>query len=165
MLIIPIMPARGAYSVIPSPDGKPVSGLFADIDLALVDSRFPNRPTLFRIDSGAACSSMSLKQAESMGLLRDDDRVIAMRIRTASTKPSLQRVRIGKIIVKIAKLRAEPFIWPIVFHSDWPVSHPRLLGMAGVVSDLTLTFDGTPTPSSFFGNVIVSLRSAKARGT
>jgi hypothetical protein len=158
MLIVPILPIRGDYSVLPTTDGKPVSGLIANIDLELVESRFPNALNVFRIDSGASCSAMSLKRAEKLGLLRDDDRIIDMRSRTPSEQALKQQVRIGTLVARIAKLRSDPFRWPVVYYPNWPETTPLLLGLAGVISDLNVHFIGSPTAHSAYGSVTVTLR-------
>jgi hypothetical protein len=158
MLNVPILPTRGDYSVLPSTDGKPVSGLIANVDLELIESKFPTAPTAFRIDPGAACSSMSLRRAERLGLLKDDDRIVDLRSRTASDPATIQRVRIGTLIARIAKLRSSPFSWPVVFYPNWPDTTPLLLGLAGVISDLTFHFDGSPNTASVYGSVTVTLR-------
>lgn len=160
MLIVPILPIRGDYSVLPSTDGKPVSGLIANIDLELIESKLPFAPRAFRIDPGAACSAMSFKRAEQFSLLRDNDRVVDLRSRTASEPGAMQQVRIGTLAVRIAKLRSAPFTWPIIFYPNWPETTPPLLGLAGVISDLSFNFDGTPTVNSAYGTVTITLRNA-----
>jgi hypothetical protein len=159
MLIFPILPVRGDYSILPSTDGKPVSGLIANVDLELIESKFSAAPITFRIDPGAACSAMSLKRAEHLNLLRETDRVVDLRSRTASVPATMQQVRIGAIIARIAKLRSTPFTWPIVFYPNWPETTPLLLGLAGVISDLSFSFNGTPTIFSAYGSVTITLRS------
>lgn len=163
MLAVPLWPVRGDYSVLPSADGKPVSGLVANVDLEIVESKTPNLPRSFRIDTGAACSATSLKRAEKLGLLRDDDREVDLKTRTPSEKRAVRRVRIGTLVARIPRLRPEPFTWPIVFHPEWPEDSPLLLGLLGVTNDLTIHIDGTPNPMSEFGSVTLTLRRPSAQ--
>lgn len=158
MLVVPPLPKRGAYSLLPTADGKPVSGLSAYLSIQLVDSIFPTMPHLFVLDTGTACSGISLAKAERLGLLRDSDRLIKLRVGTASQEPKLQQVRIGRLAARIPNLRSEPFDWPVIFYPEWPGTRPLLLGLMGVVNDLTFHIDGTPGSISNFGSVTITLR-------
>src|SRR5579872_3876169 len=102
---------------------------------------------------------MSLKRAEKLGMLRDNDREVELKSRTASDPALVQKVRIGTLVARIAKLQSAPFKWPIIFYPNWPETTPLLLGLAGVISDLTFHFDGSPTPISSYGSVTITLRS------
>jgi aspartyl protease len=159
MVIVPILPRRGKYSVIPSPDGKPVSGLFAEWTVDVENPSNIRQLVSFRIDTGAECSVMSLKRAERLGLLRDDDGIVLLSTRTAGAASKRSTVRIGRLVAHIPILRIDPFDWPIMFHPDWSVSTPPLLGLAGVIADLTMLFDGNRTDASEFGSVTITLRS------
>lgn len=163
MVVVPILPRRGAYSVIPSPDGRPVSGLFADLALELETAAGGSRLEPFRIDPGAGCSGMSLARATQLGILRNDDRIVSLRTRTAGATAATSTVRIGRLIVRLPFLRADPFDWPVIFHPGWPASNPALLGLAGVIGDLTIHFDGTPNAMSAFGSVTLAIRQPPAQ--
>ncbi len=159
MVIVPILPVRGDYSILPSTNGKIVSGLYANIDLELIESKFPISPMPFRIDPGASCSAISLKRAEELSLLRDEDKQIDLKSRTASEAETIRRIRIGVLVARIPKLRTNPFKWPIVFYPNWPATTPLLLGLAGVISDLNIEFNGTPNAMSEYGSVTIGLRT------
>lgn len=159
MLVVPILPVRGSVSVLPSSDGRTVSGLIVNLDLELAGSLSPRLLQTFRLDTGTACSAMSLAKAERLGLLRDEDVVTEMSVRTAGTTARLTRVRLGRLTARIPAVQNDPFVWPILFHESWPESHPTLLGLAGVVADLDIRFSGTPTDDAAFGTVTLSLRA------
>lgn len=157
-LVVPLIPVRGQLAVLPSADGKVVSGLMASFSFEITIPDRPGQLAFARIDTGAACSGMSLARAERFGLLRADDVVAEIPVRTAGAVATKARVRLGRMPVRMAALRDEPFEWPIIFHESWPDAHPILLGVAGVVADLVIRFDGTPTDDSTFGTVTLSPR-------
>ena len=159
MLVVPIIPVRGSVPVLPSSDGRTVSGLIVNLDLELAGSLSARILQTFRLDTGTACSAMSLAKAERLGLLRDDDVVTEMNVRTAGTTARLTRVRMGRLVARIPAVRSEVFEWPILYHESWPEVHPTLLGLAGVVADLDIRFNGTPHGMSAFGTVTLSLRA------
>jgi hypothetical protein len=157
MLTVPIWPIRGDHPLLPSSDGRPVTGLVANVDLLLPESKRPGTPWPFRIDTGAPCVGVSLVRAEKLGLLRYSDRTVELRVGSADIEVSPESVRIGRVAAKLPALREEPFDWPVIFYPKW--SEKRLLlGLAGVVSDLSFHFDGTPNGMSEFGSVTITLR-------
>lgn len=159
MMFVPILPVRGEHDVLPSPDGKPVSGLKADVTLTIVGRGGLEQLFPFRIDTGAACSGMSLRRGQLLGLLRDDDRLVRTTTRTA-TGTATEETRIGRLVTRLPLLADQLFEWPFMFHPDWPVGGPALLGLAGVVADLSFAFDGSPNSMSRYGAVTVAARAA-----
>jgi hypothetical protein len=159
MIIVPILPIYGGYAVLPPVEGKVVSGLKANLDLILVTANESERLVPFRIDPGATCSTMSLAHAERLGLLKPEDQIADLRVRTASEAAIEQTLRIGKLIVRLPSLRASPFEWPAVFNPTMPSTNPPLLGLAGVIADLNFEFKGDPIPHSEYGSVTITLRN------
>jgi hypothetical protein len=157
MMFVPILPVRGEHEILPSPDGRPVSGLKADLALTLVGRGGLEQLFPFRIDTGAACSGMSLRRGQLLGLLDDDDRLVRTTTRTAAGTTT-EEVRIGRLIVRLPLLRDRPFEWPVMFYPGWTVGSPALLGLAGVVADLSFAFDGSPNSMSSYGAVTVAVR-------
>lgn len=158
MVIVPILPRRGQFAVLPSADGKIVSGLFADWTIEVENPFHTRQLVSFRIDPGAECSGMSQRRAQRLGLLRNDDRIVTLPTRTAGAVTKVSAVRIGKLVVHLPALRSTPFEWPIVFHADWVAGSPPLLGLAGVVADLSFLFRGDPIGASDFGSVAITVR-------
>ena len=159
-LVVPILPVRGRIAVLPSPDGRIVSGLSVTFAVEVVVEGRPGQTDLLRLDTGAACSSMSLARAERLGLLRDTDTIAEAVVRTAGTGAKSTSVRLGRLPVRIPAVRDEPFEWPVLFHKSWPETHPTLLGLPGVVADLEIRFDGAPTLASEFGTVTLTPRTS-----
>ena len=107
---------------------------------------------------------MSFAKAKKVGLLKDDDETVMMKVGSA-TKVATEKeeVRIGRVKVLIRELREEPFVWPVMFYRDWPEGR-MVLGLAGVTDDLTVLFDGTPHEMSEFGTVTFALRPKPVGG-
>lgn len=158
MIVVPIYPEYGEISVLSRANGKHVSGLKADLCLTLIALNHTEYLVPFRIDSGASCSSMSMARAERLGLLRPDDLITEIKIRSAVGDPVRQTVRLGKLHVRLPLLRDQAFEWPVLFLESKPLSNPPQLGLAGVLSDLIFHFDGSPSPNSLFGTVTIALR-------
>lgn len=158
-LVVPIHPVRGDIAVLSSADGKIVSGLAVSFTVELAAGHWPGQLELVRLDTGAACSAMSLARAERFGLLRDADVVTETSVRTAGSGARVARVRLGRFVARLPDVRDDPFDWPMFFLESWPDSHPTLLGLAGVVADLAIRFDGTPTDDSAFGTATLALRT------
>jgi hypothetical protein len=158
MIVVPVYPVHGDISVLPPLNGKPVSGLQADLGITLIAPNESEFLVPFRIDPGAGCSMISMARAERLGLLRPEDTIKEVKLRTATGDAITQTVRVGKLIARLPSLRAEPFDWPVFFLPSKPLSSPSQLGLAGVLSDLVFHFDGTMAQNYPFGSVTISLR-------
>jgi hypothetical protein len=158
MIVVPVYPVYGDISVLPPVNGKAVSGLQANLGITVIAPNESEFLVPFRIDPGAGCSMISLARGERLKLLRPDDVITQVKLRTATGEAITQTVRVGKLQVRLPLLRPQPFEWPVVFIQTKPLSSPSQLGMAGVLSDLVFNFDGNPKEYYPFGSVTISLR-------
>ncbi len=133
--------------------------LRAELDLLLHDRSGVWKAESFRVDSGAEMSSMPARVAKKLDLPYP-----AQPVRGLAHGPSGLAVRIGFIRAQVVGMDGTEYVIPCYFlgDPDTPVTPNRpatltanLLGLTGVVDKLRLVFDGTPTPGTPLGNLIV----------
>lgn len=95
----------------------------------------------FRVDSGATISTMSLALAEQVGLSTRGRR------RSFWFETGAGRISVDVILGEFrfwlsADQRAAAFAAPIHFRLDQPESAPAILGLEGVITQLSWTIDG-----------------------
>jgi len=147
--------------------------LWADLTLRIQTTQLLFEELLFKVDSGANISLLRLSLAESLGLPVPAGPPVSLRFRTAAGYRNVL-VRRGEIGAQLPDW-SELFEWPCYFVANQPEEVPPLLGLWGVVnsrrlyadntpapvaafdSRLRLTFDGTPSSSAPFGNLIVDV--------
>jgi hypothetical protein len=70
---------------------------------------------------------------------------------------SKQRVRLGKIGVRVPELTSRMFHWNCHFVEPPHAPHMALLGLEGVLNDLRLIFDGTYSLENPYGVLILEI--------
>lgn len=106
---------------------------------------------VFRVDSGTEMTTMPAEVARRRDLPIPQRPVRGLALRG-------QEVRRGLIRVRIPGLDATEYIFPCYFLGDPDVptvDGKNLLGLTGVINQVRLTFDGTPTLAATDGLLIV----------
>jgi hypothetical protein len=112
----------------------------------------------FIVDTGCGIASMPSIVAEERGIpLPGKNEITRINVRT-STGTSLQRVRLGKIGVRVPGLASKTFSWGCHFVEPPHAPYQPLLGLEGVLNDLRLIFDGTHSQEYPYGVLIVEAR-------
>jgi hypothetical protein len=136
--------------------------LWAELDLLLKDGGGRWRPATFLVDSGTEMTTMPARVAKQLDLP-----LPLQAIRGAVPRQTGLPIRSGRLRARIVGLDGTEFLVPCFFLGDphtppgviQPATGPRnLLGLTGVVNQIRLLFDGTPTPIALFGNLIVEKR-------
>ena len=128
--------------------------LTADLPLWAEATRPSDDPILFRVDTGAQLSLVSLGVATRRGWpVPPPEDAVDLRMDTpGGVGPAL--VRPGRVRVWWTRDRVGyPFDWPVLFVPGLPTTVPPLLGLGGVVTTCRWTFDGRPTPAAPFGGL------------
>lgn len=128
--------------------------LAADLWLWPESSTKTDGPLLFRVDSGAELTTISIARAEYHGWpVPPAEAAVSQPITTAAGRRQVL-VRPGRIRVWWTRERTGyPFDWPALFVPDVPLTVPPLLGLGGVVTTCRWMFDGQPTPAAPFGGL------------
>jgi hypothetical protein len=110
----------------------------------LVQTRKPGfTPVRFIVDPGCGITSVPREAAEARGIpIPGADKIRTVKVRTPIGS-GLQRVRFGKIGVRVPGLAGATFFWGCHFVEPPHAPHLALLGLDGVLGDLRLIFDGT----------------------
>ena len=114
---------------------------------------------LFRVDTGATHSSMSLEVANTHRLRVPTD--IADRTVISLTGRSSIRVREGVILAKFVGLEQYLLTLPCAFHENWPPDVPFLIGLNSIHPlsgpQIRYIFDGSEPSTYPFGRLIVEV--------
>lgn len=114
-------------------------------------------PVDFIVDPGCGVTSVLRILAEQLGILipgRDTIRKVEVR---SSTGPGVQRVRPGKIGVRVPGLVRRILYGNCHFVEPPHVPYAALLGLADVLDDLRIIFDGTCSIDHPHGQVVFEL--------
>jgi hypothetical protein len=113
-------------------------------------------PYPFAVDSGASYSLISLELAQCDHLPVPPPEVeIDLPLRTVRGTNRI-RVRPGRVRAWWDdRLKGYPFDWPILFWVGAPLGLPSILGLGGVVKTCRWTFDGSYSPDSPFGYLVL----------
>lgn len=133
--------------------------LRAELDLLLKDNTGQWKPDIFPVDSGTEMTTMPASLAKRMDLPTPRKAAPG----AIHTQTGLE-IRAGLLRARIVGLDGTEFAFPCFFLGD-PGAPPsvrqaatpprRLLGLSGVVDKLRIVFDGTPTLSALYGNLIL----------
>jgi hypothetical protein len=134
--------------------------LRAELNIVLKDSAASWHREFFRVDSGSEITTMPAHRAKQLGIPLPRKAAQAV-----AHQPTGLTVRSGYLCFMIPGLGIEEYVVPCFFLGDPdtpspknpPASVPRnLLGLAGVIDKLRITFDGTPAlPRALYGNLMV----------
>ncbi len=125
----------------------------------LLQTRRPGFASVdFIVDPGCGITSMPRIVAEERGIpIPSEDSIKILSVRT-STGISKQRVRFGKIGVRVPGLSSGTFSWGCHFVEPPHAPHMALLGLGGVLDDLRLIFDGTYSIENPYGVLVLEVR-------
>ncbi len=112
-------------------------------------------PVDFIVDPGCGISTMPRLVAEENGILIPPRKTIKQISVRSSTGSSLQRVRLGKIGVRVPGFSSRIFFWNCHFVEPPHAPYMSLLGLEGVLNDLRLIFDGTYSMENPYGQLIL----------
>lgn len=122
----------------------------ANIELELRTASDEWVPVVFRVDTGASLTTMSLALSQPLSPTNPRGR----NLRTALTPRSIRQtladgsartvtMQFGKLTARFPELRTFLFDWECLFDPTVSPERPPLLGIGGrVLTDLTLTFRG-----------------------
>jgi hypothetical protein len=112
----------------------------------------------FQVDSAANVTTIPIATAEAKRLPIPTN-VIELEARTAVGKVR-QRVHAGRLTVRVPGLVGREFVWPCHFVEAQGEPPPALLGLAGVLDDLRIPFDGTYALEAPYGWLVLEERVA-----
>jgi hypothetical protein len=133
--------------------------LWAELDLLLKDNAGSWRAASFLVDSGTEMTTMPAWLAKQLNLPMPQKAVPG-----ATHKQTGLEIRSGLLRVQVVGLAGREFVFPCFFLGDpdtpttvtQTATAPRkLLGLSGVVNQIRILFDGTPSPMAAYGNLIV----------
>jgi hypothetical protein len=125
--------------------------LHADLDLELKTNRNTWRRVTFLFDSGTEMTTMAAVEARKLDLPIPRRPVRGLTFRGQETRAGLLRAR-------VVGLDPTEYLFPCYFLGDPNVPHPdprSLLGLTGVINQVRVSFDGSPTPGAPDGRLIV----------
>jgi hypothetical protein len=129
--------------------------LRAELVLSLKTNRGNWHDALFLVDSGTEMTTMEAAEARRHDLPIPRKPVPGLNLHG-------QEVRAGLLRVRIVGLDATEYSFPCYFLGDPDVPPPKqrrnLLGLTGVVNQICLCFDGTPSVGAPHGCLIVEKR-------
>jgi hypothetical protein len=105
----------------------------------------------FRVDPGTEMTTMPAQVAKDLDLPIPKRPVRGLTFRG-------QEARRGLLRARIVGMDATEYVFPCYFlgDPDVPMADPKnLLGLTGVINQIRMTFDGTPSPGVPYGNLIV----------
>lgn len=112
----------------------------------------------FIVDTGCGIASIPSNVAEERGIpLPSKTDIRRINVRTA-TGMNVQRVRLGRIGVRVPGLAGKTFFWGCHFVEPPHAPYKPLLGLEGVLNDLRLIFDGTHSQESPYGLLILEAK-------
>jgi hypothetical protein len=132
--------------------------LRAKLRLSLKTDRGIRVVETFLVDSGSEMTTMPAHQARQLGLPMPQRAAPGVR-----HHPTGLVIRSGLLRARVVGMDATEYVFPCLFlgDPDTPIAGhggiaPRkLLGLAGVVNQLRLAFDGQTMPGALYGNLIV----------
>lgn len=125
--------------------------LHADLDLEVKTNQGAWEGVTFRVDPGTEMTTMPASKARDLDLPIPNRPVRGLALRG-------QEVRRGLLRVRIPGLDATEYVFPCYFLGDPNIpglDAKNLLGLTGVINQVRLTFDGTPSSGVPHGNLIV----------
>jgi hypothetical protein len=125
--------------------------LRADLDLEVKTNQGNWAIIGFIVDPGTEMTTMPAEVARNLDLPIPKRPVPGLTFRG-------QEVRRGLLRARIPGMDATEYIFPCYFLGDpnVPMADPKnLLGLTGVINQIRLIFDGTPSPGAPHGNLIV----------
>lgn len=125
--------------------------LHADLGLELKTDQGTWEDATFRVDPGTEMTTMLASTARKLNLPIPKRPVRGLALHG-------QEVRRGLLRARIPGLDATEYVFPCYFLGDpnAPVADSKnLLGLTGVVAQIRLTFDGTPSGAAQYGLLIV----------
>jgi hypothetical protein len=125
--------------------------LHAELILEVKNHRGTWVPFDFVVDPGTEMTTMPASRARKRDLPIPKQPVPGLALHD-------QEVRRGLLRARIPGLDATEYIFPCFFLGDpsAPIADAKnLLGLTGVIDQVRLTFDGTPTPTALYGVLIV----------
>jgi len=133
--------------------------LWAELRLLLKDTAGQWRAATFLVDSGTEMTTMPAWVAKQRDLPMPRKAAAG-----AIHKQTGLEIRAGLLRARIIGLDGTEFTFPCFFLGD-PDAPPsgsqaatpprKLLGLSGVVDKMRILFDGTPSPSAGYGNLIL----------
>jgi hypothetical protein len=136
--------------------------LRAELLLLVRDHAGVWHPENFRVDYGSEITTMSAHRAKKLGLPLPKQATPGV-----VHHPTALEIRSGYLRVTVPGLDATEYTFPCFFLGDPnklsprqpPAAVPRsLLGLSGVVNQLLIYCDGTPSPGAIHGNLIVETK-------
>ena len=125
--------------------------LHAELDLELKTNQGTWEDATFRVDPGTEMTTMLASTARKLDLPIPKRPVRGLALHG-------QEVRRGLLRARIPGLDATEYVFPCYFLGDpnAPVADPKnLLGLTGVIDQVRITFDGTPSAAAQYGLLIV----------
>jgi hypothetical protein len=126
--------------------------LWAELDLLLQAQNGVWKPVIFRVDSGTEMTTMSVANAQKLGLPVPKQRVLGLRL-------AGQEFRAGVIRARVVGLDATEYVFPCYFlgdpHNPAPGPSTNLLGLSGVIDKIRLSFDGTRSVGALYGHLLI----------
>lgn len=132
-------------------DPVPVVSYRAPVRLNLVRPDGGTEDEVFRIDTGAGLSVMSLARADRLGV-RVGNRRGKIKLTTA-TDERYEEVVVGALRVRFPG-SDRLFLWDCLFVADRPEAAPSLLGLKDVVQSLRITVDRAKHPDAPDGSIL-----------
>ncbi len=123
----------------------------AELIMAIKTDRGTWEPFPFLVDSGTEMTTMPAGEAKHQDLSMAKQPVSGL------TFQGLE-VRSGLLCAQIPGMDATEYIFPCYFLGDpnaRPLRPRNLLGLTGVINQIRLIFDGTPSPAALSGVLVV----------
>lgn len=114
----------------------------------------------FRLDTGAHVTEVSTDWARHRQVAING-RYVRVSV-TSGSGAGLWSGWIGTLRVRLPMWSATEYEWPCFFREQRPPKLPPQLGLAGILNDLRLSLDGTPTSSAPYGHLLVEEYPAPA---
>lgn len=125
----------------------------AVLPISVKTQQGPFEPFEFLIDTGSSVSTIPLTVARRLHVLIPR-RTITIEVQTAAGMVR-QRRHPGQLVARVPGFEGKPFVWPCHF-VDHPSAPPVCaLGLAGVLNDLKITFDGTYALEAPYGWLVL----------
>jgi hypothetical protein len=129
----------------------------AVIPLAIRTGPRQFREIPFVVDSGAAVTTLPTTKAVELGI-PVPRRAVEITVETA-VRQVRQLRRPSRIQVKLPGLEASVYDWPCHFVEPQGTPPRAVLGLAGVLDDLRITFDGSYSLEARYGWMLLESRS------
>jgi hypothetical protein len=115
----------------------------------------------FLVDTGSSVTTIPVLLASKHALLIPG-RSVEIPVRTIAGR-IMQRRRVGTVVARIPGLQPYQFTWPCHFIEAPQSPANAALGLAGVLDDLRLSFDGTYRDEAPYGTLTLEPISAQPR--